>query len=168
VFVTKTHSARLRAGLGRRVARITDRAPWEWYAESCSCGLPPGECRVHPRGRPSQRPPAGDRRVWAYVAGRGAGKTRVGACWMQHRVEQGTMKVGCLIAPTSSSPDGVPAPFITTSARAGSRTSRRARGSAAFGTGRRRPHGPTWTVTATSTSMSVTIWNGTRTTRPAA
>ena len=62
----------------------------------------PGDCCLHPRGRPSQRPPAGDWRVWAYVAGRGAGKTRAGACWMQHRVEQGIMKVGCLIAPTSS------------------------------------------------------------------
>ena len=34
--------------------------------------------------RPTQRPPAGDWRVWAYVAGRGAGKTRAGACWIQH------------------------------------------------------------------------------------
>ena len=35
---------------------------------------------THPRGRTSQRPPPGDWRVWAYVAGRGAGKTRAGAC----------------------------------------------------------------------------------------
>jgi hypothetical protein len=34
------------------------------------------------------------------VAGRGAGKTRAGACWVQHRVEAGIMKLGCLIAPT--------------------------------------------------------------------
>ena len=77
-----------------------DRSRWDWYAPSCSCGLPPGECREHPRGRPSQRPPVGDWRVWGYVAGRGAGKTRAGACWMQHRVEAGVMKLGCLIAPT--------------------------------------------------------------------
>jgi len=32
------------------------------------------------------------------VAGRGAGKTRAGACWVQHRVESGTMKLGCLIS----------------------------------------------------------------------
>ncbi len=50
--------------------------------------------------RTSQRPPAGDWRVWGYVAGRGAGKTRAGACWVQHRVETGVMKLGCLIAPT--------------------------------------------------------------------
>ena len=86
----------------RRAARVTDRSPWDWYADSCSCGQPPGGCRVHPRGRPSQRPPAGDWRVWAYVAGRGAGKTRAGACWVQHRVESGTMKLGCLIAPTTA------------------------------------------------------------------
>jgi hypothetical protein len=35
------------------------------------------------------------------VAGRGAGKTRAGACWIQRRVDQGTMKLGCLIAPTA-------------------------------------------------------------------
>ena len=90
-------------GVSERTARRWATDP-EVRAEvensSCSCGLPPGECREHPRGRPSQRPPAGDWRVWGYVAGRGAGKTRAGACWMQHRVEAGVMKLGCLIAPT--------------------------------------------------------------------
>ena len=57
---------------------------------------------MHPRARPTQRPPAGDWRVWAYVAGRGAGKTRAGACWIQRRVDDGTMKLGCLIAPTAA------------------------------------------------------------------
>lgn len=78
------------------------RAAWNWYAESCPCGLPPGQCREHPRARASQRPPEGDWRVWAYVAGRGAGKTRAGACWIQQRVQDGTMKLGCLIAPTEN------------------------------------------------------------------
>ncbi len=41
------------------------RAPWDWYAESCPCGVPPGECRAHPLARLTQRPPAGDWRVWA-------------------------------------------------------------------------------------------------------
>jgi hypothetical protein len=36
------------------------------------------------------------------VAGRGAGKTRAGACWIQRRVEEGTMRLGCLIAPTAN------------------------------------------------------------------
>ncbi len=34
------------------------------------------------------------------MGGRGAGKTHAGACWVQHRVEAGIMKRGCLIAPT--------------------------------------------------------------------
>jgi hypothetical protein len=36
------------------------------------------------------------------VAGRGAGKTRAGASWVQHRALDGTMKIGCLIAPTAA------------------------------------------------------------------
>ena len=40
--------------------------------------------------------------MWGYVAGRGAGKTRAGAGWVQHRVESGVMKLGCLIAPTAA------------------------------------------------------------------
>jgi hypothetical protein len=81
---------------------VTDRSPWDWYAESCPCGRAPGDCPTHPRARPSQRAPGGDWRAWAYVAGRGAGKTRAGACWIQHRVDQGIMKLGCLIAPTAA------------------------------------------------------------------
>jgi Terminase large subunit, T4likevirus-type, N-terminal len=94
----------LRVEARRRPAVVAgaDPSPWDWYAGSCTCGLPPGDCRAHPRARPSQRPPASDWRVWAYVAGRGAGKTRAGACWVQHRAEAGIMKLGCLIAPTKA------------------------------------------------------------------
>ena len=97
-----TRIDRAKAGLVPRRVLVTDRTPWDWYAESCPCGLPPGECREHPAARPTQRPPEGDWRVWGYVAGRGAGKTRAGAAWMQRRVEDGTMKLGCLIAPTAN------------------------------------------------------------------
>jgi hypothetical protein len=90
------------ARIGTSPAEVTDRSPWDWYAPSCPCGLPSGECRVHPRARPTQRPPEGDWRVWGYVAGRGAGKTRAGAEWIQRRVADGTMKLGCLIAPTAN------------------------------------------------------------------
>src|SRR5260370_41241259 len=85
-------------------AAVTDRSPWDWYAQSCPCpGAPgPGECREHPRARTSQRPPAGDWRVWAYVAGRGAGTARARACWIQQRVAAGVMKFGVLIAPTAA------------------------------------------------------------------
>ncbi len=102
MFAMETRLTRVRAGLGPRAAESTDRSIWDWYGESCRCGLAPGECRQHPRARVSQRPPAGDWRVWAYVAGRGAGKTRAGACWVQHRAQAGVMKLGCLIAPTSA------------------------------------------------------------------
>jgi phage terminase large subunit-like protein len=51
-----------------------DGAPFDWYGESCPCGLPPGECRAHPRARTSQRPPSGDWRTWLMLAGRGFGK----------------------------------------------------------------------------------------------
>jgi hypothetical protein len=95
-----TRVERLEADPSRSRPEMTDRSAWDWYAESCPCGLPAGECGAHPRARSTQRPPAGDWRVWAYVAGRGAGKTRAGACWIQRRVEDGTMKQGCLIAPT--------------------------------------------------------------------
>ena len=102
MFVMETRLARVKAGLGPRGADLTDHSPWDWYAESCPCGLPPGDCGVHPRARPNQRPPDGDWRVWGYVAGRGAGKTRAGAGWVQSRVGSGVMKLGCLIAPTSA------------------------------------------------------------------
>ena len=84
----KTRLLRIEARRRPAAAEVIDRSPWDWYAESCPCGLPPGECRAHPRARTSQRPPAGDWRVWGYVAGRGAGKTRAGACWIQRRVEK--------------------------------------------------------------------------------
>jgi hypothetical protein len=101
VYATKKARV-LRVEAGRRPvgAEVIDRSRWDWYAQSCSCGVPPGECRAHPRARTGQRPPAGDWRVWGYVGGRGAGKTRAGAGWVQHRVETGIMKLGCLIGPT--------------------------------------------------------------------
>ncbi len=102
MYAQATRAALAKAFMGIAQAEVTDRSPWDWYAESCSCGKLPGACSTHPRGRPGQRPPAGDWRVWAYVAGRGAGKTRAGACWVQQRVESGAMKVGCLIAPTQA------------------------------------------------------------------
>src|SRR5260370_26315627 len=97
---TRSGGADGRAGTAQ--AEVTDRTPWDWYAQSCPCGLPPGECREHPRARMSQRPPEGDWRVWAYVGGRGAGKTWAGACWVQQRAQAGVMKRGCLIAPTKA------------------------------------------------------------------
>ena len=70
--------------------RSAESARFDWYAAGCPCGLPPGECREHPRARASQRPPAGDWRTWLLLmAGRGFGKTRSAAEWVRHRVETG-------------------------------------------------------------------------------
>jgi hypothetical protein len=44
---TRTTQAKARLGTGP--VEISDRSPWDWYAESCPCGLTPGACRVHPR-----------------------------------------------------------------------------------------------------------------------
>lgn len=55
-----------------------------------------------PTGRPEQKPPDGPWLVHAYVAGRGAGKTRSGAEWI---VEQALTKPGsrgAIVAPTSA------------------------------------------------------------------
>jgi hypothetical protein len=98
----RTRVARAKSQLGTARSEVDDRSLWEWYSPTCPCGLPPGECKEHPRARATQRPPEGDWRVWAYVAGRGAGKTRAGACWIQQRVEQGKTKLSCLIAPTAN------------------------------------------------------------------
>jgi phage terminase large subunit-like protein len=53
--------------------------------------------------RPEQLPPDGDWwHVWAYVAGRGAGKTRSGAEAVREWVETGRCKRIALIAPTQA------------------------------------------------------------------
>lgn len=50
--------------------------------------------------RPEQTAPDGDWQVWAYIAGRGAGKTRSGAEWVREQVQQGRKRIA-LIAPTA-------------------------------------------------------------------
>ena len=51
--------------------------------------------------RPEQLAPDGDWQVWAYIAGRGAGKTRSGAEWVREQVKAGASRIG-LIAPTAA------------------------------------------------------------------
>ena len=71
----KTQLLRIEARRRPAAAIVVDRSPWNWYAESSSCGLPPGECHGEVRSQPAgERPPGGDWRVWGYVAGRGAGE----------------------------------------------------------------------------------------------
>jgi phage terminase large subunit-like protein len=78
-----------------------DRSSWDWLAESCPCGLPPGECAEHPRARAAQRPPGGDWRTWLILAGRGFGKTRTGAEWVRHLVESGAARRIALVGATA-------------------------------------------------------------------
>jgi phage terminase large subunit-like protein len=52
--------------------------------------------------RDEQLPPAGDWTTWIFCAGRGAGKTRSGAEWVQERVETGVARRIHLIAPTAA------------------------------------------------------------------
>ena len=48
---------------------------------------------------PAQLPPEGDWRIWLFLGGRGAGKTRAGAEWLQAQVKAGARRVA-LIGPT--------------------------------------------------------------------
>lgn len=52
--------------------------------------------------RRDQIEPPGNWRIWLYLAGRGAGKTRSGAEWVRNKIKHGCRRVG-LIAPTASS-----------------------------------------------------------------
>lgn len=81
---------------------IEDPTKWDWYSTFCSCGLKPGDCQVHPRARQDQRAPAGNWRTWAYIAGRGAGKTNSGAQWIHDRVRRGIARRILVIAPTAA------------------------------------------------------------------
>ena len=50
--------------------------------------------------RDSQLAPAGDWRIWLYLGGRGAGKTRAGAEWIAEGIREGAMRRIALIAAT--------------------------------------------------------------------
>jgi hypothetical protein len=79
-----------------------DRDRFAWFAEGCPCGVPPGECRLHPRARPGQRPPADDWRVFLLLGGRGAGKTRTAAELVRHWVESGQARYVGLVGATAA------------------------------------------------------------------
>jgi len=52
--------------------------------------------------RPSQLPPDGDWQVWLVMAGRGFGKTRIGAEWVRDEVESGRRKRIALVGRTAA------------------------------------------------------------------
>ena len=51
--------------------------------------------------RKEQVPPEGDWRIWVFLGGRGAGKTRAGAEWVRAQVKAGCKRIA-LVAPTFS------------------------------------------------------------------
>ena len=93
---------RLERRRGKARDRSAESVRFDWYAAGCPCGVPPGECREHPRARPAQRPPAGDWRTWLLLMGRGAGKTRSAAEWVRHRVETGAARRIALVGATAA------------------------------------------------------------------
>jgi hypothetical protein len=103
--IRTANARRLRAlerALGPRASTTPDRSPWDWYADACPCGLAAGECTVHPRARPAQRPPEDDWRTWLLLGGRAAGKTRTAAELVRHWVESGQASRIGLVAPTAA------------------------------------------------------------------
>ena len=55
----------------------------------------------HAKARPSQLPPSGDWDGWAFIGGRGAGKSRAGAEWVREMVETGEAGRFALVDPTA-------------------------------------------------------------------
>ena len=68
----------------RRLVARRDRDPWAAAA------------------RPSQLPPPGDWRVWLFLAGRGAGKTRAGSEWVRAQVTDHGRRRVALVGPTAA------------------------------------------------------------------
>jgi phage terminase large subunit-like protein len=81
------------------VTAVTDWA--EYAAREFEAGHPPD---WHDIARPEQLPPAGQWLTWAFVAGRGAGKTRAAAEWVQ---EHALAEPGCRIALVGRTPADV-------------------------------------------------------------
>lgn len=100
--MVRARLARLERLRGPVADRSGGPARFDWYGETCPCGVPPGDCREHPRARPSQRPPGGDWRTWLVLAGRGFGKTRCAAEWVRHRVATGAARRVALVGATAA------------------------------------------------------------------
>ena len=79
-----------------------DPERFDWYAESCSCGLPAGECRIHPRARENQRPPTGEWSTYLATCGRGWGKTRSAVEWCRWMIETGQSRRFAIVGSTAA------------------------------------------------------------------
>lgn len=72
------------AELERRIARLTPARPRPW----------------HQQARPEQLAPDGDYNIWLLLAGRGFGKTRVGAEWIAEQAARNPGTEWAIVAPT--------------------------------------------------------------------
>jgi Terminase large subunit, T4likevirus-type, N-terminal len=79
-----------------------DRARYDWFGGVCPCGLEPGACIIHPRARPSQRPPEGDWNTLLALAGRGWGKTRASTEWLRREIESGRSRRAAIVGATAA------------------------------------------------------------------
>ena len=102
---TLTRLQRAEARLGKRQRTEpseAERDAFDWYADSCPCGLEPGTCSIHHRARPDQREPDGEWSVWLNLGGRAAGKTRTGAEWVSHAARSGMARRIALVGATAA------------------------------------------------------------------
>lgn len=94
----------------RRRVRAEQGPRFDWYGDECACGKALGECREHPRARPSQRPPGSRRasesrsdwRIWMLRGGRGFGKSVSAANFVVHEVEGGRVGWVALVGATAA------------------------------------------------------------------
>jgi phage terminase large subunit-like protein len=104
---------RLRVQAELQRVRVQERerlaSLYDWYGLSCPCGLPPGDCEVHPRARLKQRPPGTPGSPWPadypwsvflMQAGRGGGKTRAAAEFVRWKIEIGQWKDVIIVGAT--------------------------------------------------------------------
>ena len=101
------------AVLADQIRATTTAAKSRWYCENPDCDGEPhdgwtwcthtGDQEHEPacrHARPDQRPPDGDWLVWAFIAGRGAGKTRSAAEWVTDLVKRRGYRRGALVGRT--------------------------------------------------------------------
>src|SRR5690242_5857840 len=90
--------AKLRLARLKLAERLEQEPKYDWYGPDCGCpdvleedgGTrgKNGACKLHPRARPSQHPPAGDWQIWYCEAGRGWGKTQTITEYARHQVQK--------------------------------------------------------------------------------
>jgi phage terminase large subunit-like protein len=86
------------------IARYEYLLGFKFYCDRPECDGEPHRMMPHRHARAAQHPPAGDWDVWALISGRGFGKTRSGAEFLSHRIQnwKGSKATnrGIIVAPT--------------------------------------------------------------------